>query len=838
MKTKITKLVLASCLLVLSNVSKAQTYTVNTIAGSSVNCGYSGDGGPAAAATFSAPRGIASDSFGNLYIADTYGYRIRKVDGVTGIVTTICGNGTAGFSGDGGPAVSALVDLPMAIEVSPNGNSLVFEDHLNWRIRKIDLITGIITTIVGNGNTSTPVTTNVTATNTGIFGIGDIAFSPIGDLYFSTINTGDHGVYKVDKVTNIVTKYAGNGVQFTSSGDGGLATSAGLSQPTGITFDGAGNLYIADAGNCKIRKVDPTTNIITRIAGLATNSVSCGYSGNGGPATSAKLYNPFGVALDNNGNLIINDGSNYRLRIVNLNTGIINAFMGTGGNGQAGDGGPAIFGEVNTSMLESNYYGHKIYINGSCNVREIGLNGNSNMICGNVFVDCNNNCTKQPNETYAYSACKVVIFDGTNSYTVFPNAYGNYSFNSIAAGMYTITPIALTNYSLCSSASFTANITSTTTIGFNFGVKEITAPLSDYSSFLTSSNANPGPGAVPGGTITINVYNTKANTSACTNVLPTKLKVVLPPLMTFGMAVGTTTAPNAIIPTATGDTLVWNNPMVNDLHQFTAITATSAVIGSGYCIKSIIYPLADVVPSNNLYSFCRNYGGPYDPNEKSSDALGMAANGDIFQSTNDITYTILFQNLGNGPAVNVLIKDTIDANLDLNSMQILQSSFPVQTQINTTTREVNFRFNTIYLQPAITNEPASHGFVRYKVNLTPSLPAGTTIKNRGHIYFDYNSAISTNQTINTIIVPTNIKETELSRSIMLYPNPTNGNLHINAASPILKIEIVNCIGQVVITKDDVKAETITLDLGELTQGIYFVQLSTEKGIVTKKLIKK
>ena len=306
--------------------------------------------------------------------------------------------------------------------------------------------------------------------------------------------------------------------------------------------------------------------------------------------------------------------------------------------------------------------------------------------------------------------------------------------------------------------------------------------------------------------------------------------------MSYGNVVGPTPPPSSIIPSATGDTVVWNNPLMNGSYKFTAVTATNAVIGTSYCIKSLIYPLNDPVLTNNLYTTCRLYGGPFDPNAKTSEAPGMSANGNILPNTTDLTYTILFQNLGNGPAVNVTIKDTIDASLNINSLQIIASSFPVETQVNAISKIVDFKFKNIYLPASSVNEPASHGFVRYKLDLNNNLPLGTQIKNRAHIYFDYNAAVVTNQTVNTISIITGINESEFAKTISVYPNPTSKQININSSATIKNVMVLNPMGQLIFAAE-YNIHNASVDLEKLGAGIYFLQVETEKGAVTKKIIK-
>lgn len=458
-------------------------------------------------------------------------------------------------------------------------------------------------------------------------------------------------------------------------------------------------------------------------------------------------------------------------------------------------------------------------------------------VSGNAYVDCNNNCTKDGSEYYPnYSAVNVLLTSSTNTIFAQPDANGNYSVNA-PIGNYTITPNAASVYSICSTPSAAISVTSSSTFTFNVGLREVSVPPTDFSTYLTLTNGNPGPGAVPGGTITINAYNSRYGSACSVLTNPTALKVVLPPLMSFGAIVGLTPAPSAIISAAAGDTIVWNSPAPNGLHQFTAITATNAVIGNNYCVKSMILPLIDGNATNNVHSICRNYGGPFDPNDKASEAPGMAANGDIPPSTTDLIYTLQFQNLGTGKAVNVTIKDTINTNLDINSLQVLSSSFPVQTQVNTVNNLVDFKFLNINLPAAVVNEPGSHGYVRYKINLKPSLALGTKIYNRGHIYFDYNAPVATNKTVNTIVLAAGINELKSNDIINLYPNPTKSGVTINSSENLKSVQVYNITGALLINVSDINSKTITIDLQQFAKGLYFVKTETKDNkVVTKKVI--
>ena len=299
--------------------------TITTIAGGG---GFGEDGGPATQARLNLPNGVAVDSAGNLYIADTNNDRIRKVDSA-GTITTIAGTGEQGFGGDGGPATQARLNYPYGVAVDGAGN-LYIADRYNNRIRRVDS-TGTITTIAGTEKRGFSGDGGP-AIQAPLFLPTGVAVDGAGNLYIA--DQYNHRIRKVDS-TGTITTIAGTGER-RFGGDGGPAIQAQLDEPTGVVVDGAGNLYIADLANHRIRKVD-STGTITTIAGTGER----GFGGDGGPATQAHLNYPYGGAVDGAGNLYIADLTNHRIRKVD-STGTITTFAGTGERGFGGDGGPAI----------------------------------------------------------------------------------------------------------------------------------------------------------------------------------------------------------------------------------------------------------------------------------------------------------------------------------------------------------------------------------------------------------------------------------------------------------------------------------------------------------------
>jgi uncharacterized protein (TIGR03437 family) len=316
--------------LLLSGSTFGQTYTITTVAGSGTQGtpSFVGDGGPATSAWLASPEGVAVDTAGNLYIADTGDNRIRKVFPSDGVIGTMAGNGTQGFSGDNGPANSAELYFPGGVAVDSAGN-LYIADTWNNRIRKVSngVITGVITTIAGNG-TRAFSGDNGPATSAQLDGPVGIAVDSAGNLYVADTSNS-----RIRRVSNgVITTVAGNG-KAGYSGDNGPATSAGLNYPTGVAVDSAGNLYIADTSNSRIRKV--SNGVITTVAGSGTP----GSSGDGGPATSADLLGPTGIAVDSAGSLYVADYADERIRKVS--NGVITTVAGDEVPGFSGDNGPA-----------------------------------------------------------------------------------------------------------------------------------------------------------------------------------------------------------------------------------------------------------------------------------------------------------------------------------------------------------------------------------------------------------------------------------------------------------------------------------------------------------------
>ncbi len=315
---------------------------ITTVAGGGTTIG---DGGPATAANLLVFGQIAFNSHGDLIIAANNDKRVRKVDAVTGIISTIGGTGTSGYSGDGGPATAAAFNWPNHV-ICDQYDNIYVADHSN-RIRKIDALSGIVTTIAGNGLAAF-VGDGGTATAASINGPEGMVFDALGNMFFVDVTNA-----RIRKISTagIITTVAGSGISG-YSGDGGAATAAKIN-PWDICFDNFGKLYITD-NDLYVRKIDLSTGIITTVVGYG----SIVYNGEGIAATAAGI-GPSGIFFDASNNMFVADASNNRVRIVN-SSGIISTAAGTGVNGFSGDGGPAtaaqLYGPYGLKMYCGNLY--------------------------------------------------------------------------------------------------------------------------------------------------------------------------------------------------------------------------------------------------------------------------------------------------------------------------------------------------------------------------------------------------------------------------------------------------------------------------------------------------
>ncbi|WP_263380975.1 Ig-like domain repeat protein [Granulicella paludicola] len=304
---------------------------INTVAGDG-DWLYHGDGALATFSPIFLPTGVIVDALGNIYLSDSNNNRIRRVDALTGVITTVAGNGLLGFYGDGLPAVLAEVSTPAGLTMDGAGN-IYFADTGNHAIRRIDALTGIITTVAGQGGVEGYEGDGGPATAANLSFPEAVVFDLAGNMYIA--DTGNN-VVRVVGANGKISTFAGTGVEG-YNGDGIAASTAQLNSPWGLASSLDGSLYIADLTNNRVRKVN-ATGVISTVVGTGVGD----FGGDGGPASAALVKAPAAVAIDPAGNLYIADSGNNRVRKIFANTGNISTISGANSEEFSGDLGPAI----------------------------------------------------------------------------------------------------------------------------------------------------------------------------------------------------------------------------------------------------------------------------------------------------------------------------------------------------------------------------------------------------------------------------------------------------------------------------------------------------------------
>ncbi|MBI4854996.1 MAG: Ig-like domain-containing protein [Acidobacteria bacterium] len=354
---------------------------ISTIAGNGM-AGFSFDRGSATSSSLNFPNSIATDIIGNIYIADTLNFRIRKVDLKTGTINTLVGNGTRDFKGDGDLAVNASLQLAMAVAVDGNGNLFIADAETNYRIRKVDAATNFISSIAGIGSRSSGGD-GLPAFQANLSNATDLALDKQGDIFIA--DPDNYRIRRIMRSSGIIDTVAGFGVPG-YNGDNIIATMASLDDPTSVAVDGQGNFFIADSGNNRIRKVDIASGLISTIAGNGTD----GFSGDGGLATRAMLNQPTAIIFDSQGNLFIADSGNNRVRRIDTR-GLITTVAGNGMASFSGDNALAFNASLNfpSSLVLDSMGNLLIADTGNNRVRRVDVRGVITTIVGNGIVGAN-----------------------------------------------------------------------------------------------------------------------------------------------------------------------------------------------------------------------------------------------------------------------------------------------------------------------------------------------------------------------------------------------------------------------------------------------------------------
>ncbi len=462
----------------------------------------------------------------------------------------------------------------------------------------------------------------------------------------------------------------------------------------------------------------------------------------------------------------------------------------------------------------------------SSNVNTIGTNCGT--ISGNVFIDNNSDCIKNSGDNNSNNTLVIANPGNRIGYT---NFNGDYIFYNLPFGTYTIT--SSTNANMLATCVTTLNTTlnsvTPNSINNNFAKEYIPITQPDLQ---VSAYSN---GIVPGFVCYVNYYISNLNNIPATGLF----KAVLPSAFIPNITTGN---PNTY--SISGDTVIWNFNNITNLTGYNYFTINFTVplstpLGSIFTSCMWAQPnIADLNYANNTYCYHRLVTGSFDPNDKTVSPVGIGTTGDIAASVTDLTYLIRFQNTGNGPAVNIVVKDTLSSNVDVNTFEMLGSSHNYNIDI-LPGNILRWKFNNIMLPDSNSNEPASHGYIQYRIKRNSNNTPGTQIKNIAYIYFDFNEPVVTNTAINTIETITGIKSNFNSNEEWnVYPNPSTGVLYIVNSSSVkeaTQIQVINSIGQTVL-EENITSNYKNIDLSKLNNGVYFVKITSDKQSVIKRVV--
>lgn len=460
-------------------------------------------------------------------------------------------------------------------------------------------------------------------------------------------------------------------------------------------------------------------------------------------------------------------------------------------------------------------------------VDEVFISNVCGAIAGQVYIDDNGNCVFDAGDTplpyYSVSilnGSQVVAYAWTDS-------LGFYSVNVPAGPAYTVE--AYTNYNYGQSfniscpASGNYTISSVPASGIDFGLSCLQGY--DLTGYLSGWGFRPGFDA----SIWFDVWNMR-----CMPVNG-QAKLVLDPMLTF---VSSNPLPDAVI----GDTLIYDfSNVVNGYWNYpyfyiSVSTPVSANIGDTVCLQLIIEPIAgDSDPGNNIINACYPVQNSWDPNMKEVSPKGTGPEGNI-QKNSALTYTVHFQNTGTAVAYNIIVIDTLDTDLDASTLEVLGSSHLMSFNLMPG-NVMKFTFNNIMLPDSLSNEPESHGYVIYKVNQKNDLPGGTEIYNTANIYFDFNPAIVTNTTKNTVAIIQGVHETVSPQSLYLYPVPADKTLSLDIPSSEdgALLQIFDMEGRLVYS-NNANAGVLGINVEKFKPGVYTVTLSSDKKYYSSKAI--
>jgi uncharacterized repeat protein (TIGR01451 family) len=778
--------------------SHAQDGTVVIIAGNGVP-GHTGDGGQALVAEVDTPKYLALDKWGNIYFSGGDN-TVRKINLNTGIISTIAGTGSRGFSGDGGPATAAKLNEPAGVSVDTAGNVYI-GDSWNNRIRKVNTA-GIISTV-----TTTHYNSELAVPD------------KKGNIYVTQDDPSGR-ILKVDP-TGVVSVFAGGGA---STADGVPATSASLGEGD-LAFDNNGNLYVTQYN--LLRKID-TNGLIYTVAGTGT----AGYSGDGGLAINATL-DCYPIAIDKSNNIYIGSGTSS-IRKIDAVTGIITTVAGNN-NIHTTSSWRSFF------ALGADFYDFGLTIDTSGNlfIADIYSNCVREVVQSAkivFYVDQNGNCLMDSNEHCITSAIQLEVdSNGVVVDTISAMSAMTYYMKGVVGDVYTFKAVSLpTNLSIeCPLSGMIYDTIKSTYLASGayaeqyFGLKCNTPGVYDLQ--IWASLAIAGIADCRG---TVYVANW-----GCESESPTVSLSYSPKYYFLDPAFS-----NPPASSFSGNTITWTLPAISNsqlpiqiYYGLLANLSYSPGLVAGDTIQtyaSVTPVIGDINVANNDVIVIDTVRAGIDPNEMSVTPAGYITAGTQLQ------YTINFENTGTDTAYNIYIIDSLSDNVDSKSLNILFAS----AQMTTSMLHVNghnflkFDFPGIDL-PDSSDHGACDGMVVFTVNTKNGLPNGTTIYNQAGIYFDNNPVVNTNQVEDIIGFPSSVRSVTKEDLITVYPNPGSDEVIINTGNKQYECyTITNNLGQTM-QQQSISSSITKANISALPAGVYYVTLKSDNGSTVKKFVK-
>jgi len=847
---------------------------ITTVAGNGQQS-YNGNNLSALASALQLPEGgLDIDAAGNIYFADYSNNRVRKINIATGILTNIAGDGTTSYGGDGGPATSAKLNGPCAVALDKAGNVYI-ADYSNYRIRKVDVSTGIITTIAGTGIYNYNGD-NILAVNADITSPTGIAVDSVGNVYFSHFGSR---VRRIDKVTGIITTAVGTGTQG-YNGDGILATNAQLDTPYGLAFDKYQNLYIADKSGYRIRKVSAVTGSISTVAG---NGIY-GNGGDGGLATSASIKEVWDVNIDSAGNIFIADRFDNKIRKVNT-SGIINTFAGTGTAGYNGDGGLAIGAQLNSCSGVCTDLCGGVYITdrtnsrirkvssfnfsavtadvkcyGACNgtisasasggvgpytytwTGGLGSGSNYTNVCsGNYIGNCtsSNGCREQLSITLNEPTQFILASSSQTNVTCNSNGKASVSYSGGSGGPYTyswtngtssststiatnLTPgnytVYVTDVAGCI-ATKTLNILFTPTVGLTINTTDATCG-SLGSATATASGSGPFTYSWSTGAMTSTVNSLTAGNYSASVVDANGCSLT----QTCSISVITPTFASVPICFVTVDSLsqynviTWDKTLFAAADSFFVFRETGTNVYKKICSQpySTLSQFIDTVRALYFPNTGDPNAGTYRYKLKTVDSCGNYSDYSPYHNTlftintnGTFSWTQLYTIEGDpNPVLSyILERDNLSTGIwaPIQSVSGTQS-FIIDPNYTTYQLTASWRVKTQWNINCVASQ---------KTTVVPSVSYSNRIKN---------NAIG-------------INENTINNFVSVYPNPSNGvfTLKFNSNKKITT-EIFSVTGEKIYSQESESLNPTVIDLSKNAAGIYFAVFRSDDKTVTTKLI--